>query len=98
MSANPPYEITLTAATEEELAEKLDSAARRMRTAAAGGNVKLDEMMSRRGLSDHTLGRLMGMTWTAVYYWRRGLRAPTRYSLGRLVTALKCSPAEIGFW
>lgn len=89
--------ITIRAASDLELADALEAAARQIRTKAKGGNWRLSAMMQQRGLLDRDVAAVVGSTLQAVYYWRRGLRAPGLASLGKIAALMECRPEDLGF-
>ena len=89
--------ITITAKTDLDLADALETAARQIRIEHQGGNWKLCALMKKRGLSDRGLADAMGTTLQAVYFWRRGKRTPPKETQAAIAAVLFCSVADLGF-
>jgi hypothetical protein len=88
--------LTIRAASDLELADALEAAARKIRAKVKGGNWRLTEMMQKRGLKDRDIAIEVGSTLQAVYYWRRAMRSPGKANLGLITQLMKCKPADIG--
>lgn len=89
--------ITVQAKDDLSLADALEAKAREIRARVKGGNTKLTALMTKRGLQDRALADAVGTTLQAVYYWRRGLRLPSKATLDALKEFLKCDAGAMGF-
>lgn len=89
--------ITIKAKTDAGLVDGLETEARRIRITGRGGNWKLDVRMRKLKITSQAVANALGVTWLAVYYWRRGMRIPIGRNLVELCRVLECEPGEIGF-